>query len=116
MKNFTNYLVLVAALVLFGACNSCVLGFLVILITSFGFGEWLPLFYYWQFNLPVLSVALPIVGMILLTAIFLEVSGKREEGVKTDCSRADFESGSNWRRGKEDHRPVSPVVATHVRC
>jgi hypothetical protein len=82
MKNFTSSLVPVAILVLIGACATAVLGSLVVVLTSLGFGEWIPVLYYWQMNLPVLSVALPIVGMILFAMILFGISGKREEEVK----------------------------------
>jgi hypothetical protein len=67
MKNTTNSLMPLAALVLFGTCLVSVFSLLAVLMTSVGFAGGVPLFYYQRLNVAVISVALPIVGMILFT-------------------------------------------------
>ena len=58
MKNITNSLMPLAALVLFGTCLVSVFGLLVVLMTSAGFADGVPLFYYQRLNVAVISVAL----------------------------------------------------------
>lgn len=82
MKNTTNSLVPFAGLVFFGTCLVSVFGLLVVLMTSVGFAGGVPLLYYQRLNIPIISVALPIVGMILFTAILLGLPGKTAEAVK----------------------------------
>jgi hypothetical protein len=79
MKNYINSLVPFAAFALFGACMAGLLGVLVILMTSVGWGHGLPLLYFQKLNIPALSVALPIIGMILFAAILLGISGQSDE-------------------------------------
>src|SRR5262249_43063001 len=79
MKNITNSLMPFAALVLFGTCLVSVFGLLVVLMTSVGFADGLPLFYYQRLNVAVISVALPIVGIILFAAILLGLPRKPTE-------------------------------------
>jgi hypothetical protein len=57
-------------------------GLLVVLMTSVGFADGLPLVYFQRLNVAIISVALPIVGMILFTAILLGLSGRPAEAVK----------------------------------
>lgn len=71
-----------AALVLFGTCLVSVFSLLVVLMTSVGFADGIPLFYYQRLNVGVISVALPIVGMILFAAILLGLPRKPAEAVK----------------------------------
>jgi hypothetical protein len=82
MKNITNSLMPLAALVLFGTCLVSVFSLLAVLMTSVGFAGGVPLFYYQRLNVAVISVALPIVGMILFTAILLGLSRKSAETVR----------------------------------
>src|SRR5215813_7097551 len=82
MKNITNSLMPLAALVLFGTCLVGVFSLLVVLMTSVGFADGLPLFYYQRLNVAVISVALPIVGMILFAAILLGLPRKSAEAAK----------------------------------
>src|SRR5512145_1304199 len=82
MKNTTNSLMPLAALVLFGTCLVSVFSLLVVLMTSVGFADGIPLFYYQRLNVGVISVALPIVGMILFAAILLGLPRKPAEAVK----------------------------------
>ena len=82
MKKIANSLMPLAALVLFGTCLVSVLGLLVVLMTSIGFADGIPLFYYQRLNVAVISIALPIVGMILFAAILLGLPGKPAEAAK----------------------------------
>jgi hypothetical protein len=82
MKNTTNSLMPLAALVLFGTCLVSVFSLLVVLMTSVGFADGAPLFYYQRLNLGVISVALPIVGMVLFTAILIGLPRKSGEAAK----------------------------------
>ncbi len=82
MKNATNSIMPLAVLAFFGTCLTSVFSLLVVLMTSVGFADEVPLLYYQRLNIPIISVALPFVGMILFTAILLGSSGKRAEAVK----------------------------------
>jgi len=82
MKNITNSLMPLAALVLVGTCLVSVFGLLVVLMTSVGFADGVPLFYYHRLNVAVISVALPMVGMILFAAILLGLPRKSAEAAK----------------------------------
>ena len=82
MKKIANSLMPLAALVLFGTCLVTVCGLLVVLMTSVGFADGEPLSYYQRLNIPIISVALPIVGMILFAAILLGLPRKSAEAVR----------------------------------
>jgi hypothetical protein len=82
MKKITNSLMPLAVLVFFGTCLVSVFGLLVVLMTSVGFADGLPLFYYQRLNVAVISVALPMVGMILFTAILLGLPRKSADAAK----------------------------------
>jgi hypothetical protein len=82
MKRFTNSLIPIAALVFFATCITSVLAFMVVLAASFGLSEWQLFVYFQKLNLPALSIALPIAGMIIFAAILLGLSGQRHEAVK----------------------------------
>jgi|SRR5215510_3286104 len=82
MKKITNSLMPLAALVLFGACLVSFFGLLVVLMTSVGFADGLPLFYYQRLNVAAISVALPVVGLILFAAILLGLPKKPAEAAK----------------------------------
>jgi len=71
MKNIANTLMPLAALAIFSACLVSAIGFLVILMTSIGFAGALPLTYYQRLNVGIISVALPAVGMILVSIILI---------------------------------------------
>ena len=71
-----------AVLVFFGTCLASVFCLLVVLMTSVGFAAGLPLFYFQRLNVAVISVALPIVGMILFAAILLGLPRKPAEAAK----------------------------------
>jgi hypothetical protein len=104
MKKFTNSLVPVAVLVLIGTCATAILGSLVVVLTSFGFGDWIPVLYYWQFNLPLISVALPIFGMILFASILLGISGKRKKEVKPAVIESSLNKEEIGAGKKEEQR------------
>jgi len=82
MKKIANSLMPLAALVLFGTCLVSVFSLLVVLLTSVRFADGVPLFYYQRMNVAVISVALPIVGMILFAAILLGLPRKSAEAAK----------------------------------
>src|SRR5215510_13450820 len=82
MRKIANSLMPLAALVFFGTCLVSVFGLLVVLMTSVGFADGVPLFYYQRLNVAVISVALPIVGMILFTVILLGLPRKSAEAAK----------------------------------
>jgi len=82
MKNITYSLMPLAALAIFAACMVSFLGLLVVLMTSVGFADGLPLFYFQRLNVAEISVALPIVGMILFAAILLGLPRKPVEAAK----------------------------------
>jgi hypothetical protein len=82
MKKIANSLMPLAALVLFVTCLVSVFGLLVVLLTSVGFADGVPLFYYQRLNVAVISVALPIVGMILFAAILLGLPRKSAEAAE----------------------------------
>src|SRR5262245_59254286 len=82
MKKITNSLMPLAVLVLFGTCLVTVFGLLVVLMTSVGLADGVPLSYYQRLNIPVISIALPIVGMILFIAILLGLPRKSAEAVR----------------------------------
>src|SRR5215813_1386775 len=82
MKKIMNYLMPLAVLVFFGTCLVSVFGLLVVLMTSVGFVDGVPLYYYQRLNVAVISVALPIVGMIIFAVILLGLPRKSAEAVK----------------------------------
>jgi hypothetical protein len=82
MKKITNSLMPLAVLVFFGACLVSVFGLLVVLMTSAGVADGLPLIYFQRLNVAVISVALPAVGMILFAAILFGLTRKPTEAVK----------------------------------
>jgi hypothetical protein len=103
MKYNTSPLVPVAAFALIGGCLAGIFGFLVILMTAIGLGGRMPFVYFQEMNLPVISVALPIVGMILFAAILLGLSGQSEETIKpTVVEGATNQSGIEEK--KQEHR------------
>ncbi|HEU0173378.1 MAG TPA: hypothetical protein VFV58_03890 [Blastocatellia bacterium] len=81
MKKIANSLMKLAALVLFGACLVTVFDLLVVLMASVGFADWAPVYYYQRLNIPLISVALPIVGMILFAAFLLLLPSKPADAV-----------------------------------
>ena len=91
-----------AALVFFGACLVSVFGLLVVLMTSVGFADGLPLFYFQRLNVAVISVALPAVGMILFAAILFGLPGKPTEAVKPAFIEGSINPPMSEEREKEE--------------
>jgi len=102
MKNITNSLMPLAALVLVGTCLVSVFGLLVVLMTSVGFADGVPLFYYNRLNVAIISVALPMVGMILFAAILLGLPRKSAEAAKP----AVIEGAENPSMSEEEKKEV----------
>ncbi len=101
MKNITNSLMPLAALVLVGTCLVSVFGLLVVLMTSVGFADGLPLFYFQRLNVALISVALPIVGMVLFAAILLGLPRKRRDFARASKkTRGSRQTGRHRRRYK----------------
>jgi hypothetical protein len=107
MKKITNSLVPFAALVLFVTCLISILGLLVVLLTSVGFADGVPLFYYQRLNIAVISVALPIVGMILFAAILLGLPRTSAEAAKLTV----MEGAANLLTGEEAKKEESLAKA-----
>jgi hypothetical protein len=82
MKKIANSFMPLAVLVFFGTCLVSVFGLLVVLMTSVRFADGLPLFYYQRLNVAAISVALPVVGMILFAAILLGLPRKPAEAAE----------------------------------
>jgi hypothetical protein len=107
MKKIANSLMPLAALILFVTCLVSVLGLLVVLLTSVGFADGVPLFYYQRLNVGVISVALPIVGMILFTAILLGLPRTSAEAAKLTV----IEGAANLSVGEEGKKEESLAKA-----
>jgi hypothetical protein len=107
MKKITNSLLPLAVLILFVTCLVSVFGLLVVLLTSVGFADGVPLFYYKRLNVAVISVALPITGMILFTAILLELPRTSAEAAKLTV----IEGAANLSVGEEGKKEESLAKA-----
>jgi hypothetical protein len=104
MKNIANSLMPLAALVLFGTCLVTVCGLLVLLMTSVGFANDAPSTYYQRLNIPIISVALPIVGMILFAAILLGLPGRSADAVESTATKRDIYPSMNEEEKKHKRR------------
>jgi hypothetical protein len=104
MKNYTNSLVPFAAFALFGACLAGFLGMLVVLMTSVGLGHGLPFYYFQKLNLPALSVAFPIVGMILFAAILLGLPAQSKEAIEPTVTEGAISPLGSGEGKKSEHR------------
>ncbi len=102
MKKIANSLLPLAVLVFFGTCMVSVFGLLVVLMTSAGFANGLPLVYFQRLNVAVISVALPMVGMILFAAILLGLPRKPAEAAEP----AVIEDAGNPPTGEEGEKEV----------
>ena len=87
MKKIANSLMPIAALVLFGTCLVTVFDLVEVLMTSVGLADGGPSSYYQSLNIPIISVALPIVGMILFAAILLWLPGRPADAVGSTSTR-----------------------------
>jgi hypothetical protein len=104
MKKIANSLMPLAALVLFGTCLVTVFDLLVVLMTSAGVANEAPLSYYQGLNIPIISVALPIVGMILFAAILLGLPGKPADAVESTATKRDIYRTMNEEEKKDKRR------------
>src|SRR5882672_9070936 len=101
MKKIANSLMPLAVLALFLACMASLFSLLVVLMASVGFADGVPWSYYQKLNIGVISVALPIAGMILFTAILLGLPRKRVEAVKPAIVKGDIAPLVNARKQEE---------------
>lgn len=90
MKKIANSLMPVAALVLFGTCLVTVFDLAEVLMTSVGLADGGPSSYYQSLNIPIISMALPIVGMILFAAILLWLPGRPADAVGSTATKRDI--------------------------
>jgi hypothetical protein len=90
MKKIANSLMLLAGLVLFGTCLVTVFDLVEVLMTSVGLSDGGPSSYYQSLNIPIISVALPIVGMLLFAAILLGLPGKPGDAVGSTATKRDI--------------------------
>jgi hypothetical protein len=90
MKKIADSLMPIAALVLFGTCLVTVFDLVEVLMTSVGLADGGPSSYYQSFNIPIISVALPIVGMILFAAILLGLPGRPAGAVRSTATKRDI--------------------------
>ena len=90
MKKIANSLLPIAALVLFGTCLVTVFDLVEVLMTSVGLSDGGPSSYYQSLDIPIISVALPIVGMILFAAILLGLPGRPADAVGSTATKRDI--------------------------
>jgi hypothetical protein len=90
MKKIANSLMPIAALVLFGTCLVTVFDLVEVLMTSVGLAVGGPSSYYQSLNIPIISVALPIVGMILFAAILLGLPRRPADAVRSTTTKRDI--------------------------
>jgi hypothetical protein len=90
MKKIANSLLPLAALVLIGTCLVTVFDLLVVLMTSVGVANEAPSLYYQGLDIPIISVTLPIVGMILFAAILLGLPGKPADAGESTATRRSY--------------------------
>jgi len=90
MKKIANSLMLLAGLVLFGTCLVTVFDLVEVLMTSVGLSDGGPSSYYQSLDIPIISVALPIVGIILFAAILLGLPGRSADAVESTATKRDI--------------------------
>jgi hypothetical protein len=73
-------------------------------MTSVGFADGEPLSYYQTLNIPIISVALPIVGMILFAAILHGLPGKPADAVESTATKRDIYPSMNEEEKKHKRR------------
>ncbi|MGE0129274.1 MAG: hypothetical protein AB7U82_14455 [Blastocatellales bacterium] len=78
MKNYPKYLLAGALICVAGSIAISALAMLVILLTLRGAGPGEPFAYYEWLRLPILSIALPVVGMLFLTGSWQIFLGRRK--------------------------------------
>src|SRR5215471_8894540 len=104
MKKIANSLMPIAALVLFGTCLVTVFDLMEVLMTSVGLSDGGPSSYYQSLNIPIISVALPIVGMILFAAILLGLPGRSADAVRSTATKRDIYPTINEEKKKDKRR------------
>jgi hypothetical protein len=109
MKKVANSLLPLAALVLFGTCLVTGFDLLVVLMTSVGIANEAPSSYYQTLDIPIISVTLPIVGMILFAAILLGLPGKPSDTVESTTAERGMYSSMN-KEGKKDKRRLKAAA------
>jgi hypothetical protein len=82
MKKIANFLMPFAAIVLVVTCLISLFSLFVVVDTSVGLANGVPWAYYLRLNIGVISVALPVVGMILFGIILLGLREKTSEAAK----------------------------------
>jgi len=90
MKKIANSLMLLAGLVLFGTCLVTVFDLVEVLMTSVGLSDGGPSSYYQSLDIPIISVALPIVGMILFATILLGLRGRPVDAAGSSATKRDI--------------------------
>jgi hypothetical protein len=90
MKKIANSLMPLAGLVLFGTCLVTVFDLVEVLMTSVGLSDGGPSSYYQSLDIPIISVALPIVGIILFAAILLGLPGGSADAVESTATKRDI--------------------------
>jgi hypothetical protein len=90
MKKIANSLMLLAGLVLLGTCLVTVFDLVEVLMTSVGLSDGGPSSYYQSLDIPIISVALPIVGIILFAAILLGLPGRSANAVESTATKRDI--------------------------
>jgi hypothetical protein len=98
MKKIANSLMPIAALVLFGTCQVTVFDLVEVLMTSVGLADGGPSSYYQSLNIPIISAALPIVGIILFAAILLGLPGRTANAVGSTATKRDRYSSMKDKR------------------
>jgi hypothetical protein len=109
MKKVANSLLPLAALVLFGTCLVTGFDLLVVLMTSVGIANEAPSSYYQTLDIPIISVTLPIVGMILFAAILLGLPGKPSDTVESTTAERGMYPSMN-KEGKKDKRRLKAAA------
>jgi len=109
MKKIANSLLPLAALVLFGTCLVTGFDLLVVLMTSVGIANEAPSSYYQTLDIPIISVTLPIVGMILFAAILLGLPGKPADAVESTTTERGIYPSMN-EEGKKDERRLKAAA------
>jgi hypothetical protein len=109
MKKIAKSLLPLAALVLVGTCLVTFFDLLVVLMTSVGVANEAPSSYYQIMDIPIISVTLPIVGMILFAAILLGLPGKPADADQLTATRRRMYPSMN-EVGKKDKRRLKATA------
>jgi hypothetical protein len=109
MKKIAKSLLPLAALVLFGTCLVTGFDLLVVLLTSVGIANEAPSSYYQTLDIPIISVTLPIVGMILFAAILLGLPGKPADAAESTYTKRRIYPSMN-EEGKKDKRRLKATA------